>query len=82
MAMHLNTHGLQQRGFHLVACYEAFTKGQKKLIVECYKNDGEFLVRNYSKGEHAWDNIYTDKNKANAEVNRLLGLRAWHRRTY
>ncbi len=81
MAFHLNTYGLMQRGFRLIAIYECFTKGQKKLIIECYKNDTEYLVRNFTSGSTAWDNVFDNRNEANAEVVRLRKTMTWYRRT-
>ena len=66
--MHLNTWGLNSLGFRMVAMYVCITKGEKAWYIECYTNGKEYLVRQWKTGGHAWDLIYTDKNKANAKV--------------
>lgn len=66
--MHMNTMGLISIGFKMVAKYVCITKGEKAWYIECYTNGTEYLVRQFKSGGHAWDLIYTDKNKANAKV--------------
>ena len=80
--MHMNTYGLMMNGFRMVASYEAFTKGQRKLNVECYTNGTEYLVRSFFSGKTAWDDIFTDKDEANRKVKYLLNLRDWHKRIF
>lgn len=80
--IHLNTYGLLANGFQLVAIYECFTKGERKLNIECYTNGGEYLVRSYYSGRRAWDNVYDNKDDANAKVKELFKLRAWHKRVF
>ena len=80
MAMHLTNYGLMERGFHLVASYKCFSKGEKVLNIDCYTNGREYLVRNFHSKGHAWDDLYTDKNEANARVIELFKLRDWHKR--
>ena len=80
--MHLNTYGLMQRGFKIVGMYEAYTKGQKRLNVECYSNGHEFLVRRWRRGERVWDNLFTDRHEANKEVKWLLSRESFYKRTF
>ena len=50
------------------------------LIVECYTNGSEYLVRNFRSGHKAWDDIFDNKDDANNKVKYLFGLYSWHKR--
>ena len=80
--MHLNDYGLYSRGFRRIASYECFKKGCKKFNIVCYTNGTEYLVRTFETGSHAWDNIFTDKAKANANVDSHFKRYTFHKRTY
>lgn len=80
--MHLNDYGLHMRGFRRVASYECFKKGYKKFNIICYTNGTEYLVRTFESNGHAWDNIFTDKNKANADVAEHFKRYTFHKRIY
>ena len=72
MTLHLNAWGLCEKGFRLVAEYEVFEKGQRKLNVRCYSNGTQYLVRHWYTGQTAWDSIFTNKLLANQKVHELL----------
>ena len=78
--MNLNTYGLMMNGFRCIAIYHCFTKGQKMLVVECYTNGTEYLVRNFHSGRKAWDDLYDNKDDANNKVKYLFGLYNGHKR--
>ena len=82
MAMHLNGLGLSQNGFKLVASYKCFSKGERMLNIDCYSDGACYLVRNFLSGGRAWDNVYSDKDKANARVKELMSIRKWHKRVF
>lgn len=84
MAMHLNSWGLQERGYKLVAAYECFKKGERKFNIECYENskDKEYLVRFWDSGRHAYDILYDNKEYANAKVKQLWSFYSFHKRVF
>lgn len=91
MALHLNSYGLQSRGFKMVAAYNCFRKDYyddqakrqryERMTIECWKSDKEFLVRQIGR-KRTWDLVYTDAAKANAKVKQLFGLSDFHKRIY
>lgn len=54
----------------------------KKFNIVCYTNGTEYLVRTFETRGHAWDNIFTDKDKANADVVSRLRRYTFHKRLY
>ena len=55
--LHLNRSGLIRAGFKEIAVYECYTKGERKLNIQCWTDGTNYLVRDfYSKG-HAWDMV-------------------------
>lgn len=85
MTMRMNAYGLSQIGYMLVAAYEVYLKGQKRLNIECYKKDNSLLVRRWTTGSTAWINEFNNRDDANAEVIRLIKSRVddggWFKRT-
>ena len=80
MTLHLNSYGLNQKGFRLVASYVSYEKGRRALNIECYSNGTEYLIRTWFTGKSAWDNIYTDKNVANKRINELIHTYSCYKR--
>lgn len=78
--LHKSRFGLMQDGFREVAAYECFEKGRRQLNIQCWYNGKYYLVRNFISGRTAWDDVYTDKDKANARVVELWGSRKYHKK--
>ena len=80
--MHLNDYGLHMNGYRLVAVYHCFSKSSRMLIVECYTNGSDYLVRNFHSGKKAWDDVYDNAENANARVKQLFNLYNGHKRVF
>ena len=90
MAMHLNSYGLKQKGFELIAAYNCFDKwyfmeDKKKwrytcTTVECWKSEKTYLVR-LKKG-YIWDLAYDTKEAANAKVKSLFENSTFHKKVF
>lgn len=80
MILHYSRLGLIQNGFKEVAAYECFTKGKRKLNIQCWTDGKVYLVRDfYSKGR-AWDMAYDNKEDANARVVYLWSTYSFHKK--
>ena len=53
MTIRTNAYGLSQIGYMIVAAYEVYLKGQKRMNIECYKKDNSLLVRSWTTGSTA-----------------------------
>lgn len=80
MLIHLSRFGLIENGFCEVAAYECFTKGKRKLNIQCWTDGKNYLVRDFYSRGRAWDMVYTNKDDANERVKYLWSLRDWHKR--
>lgn len=80
MCMHLTRMGLIQAGFKEIAVYECYSKGERKLNIQCWTDGKNYLVRDFYTKGRAWDMVYTNKHDANERVKYLWSLRKWHKR--
>lgn len=89
MALHLNKMALYARGFRLVASYTCFTKlswseYRKKFNwyvrdFDCYTDGKQYLVRRISDRGYVWDEVFDNKNDANAHMKRILADCTFHK---
>lgn len=80
MALHLNGWALRERGWKKVAQYECYEKGLPRLNIECWENHGAYLVRSWNSHGSLWDDVFSDKDRANEEVKKLWSKRKWHKK--